>query len=168
MPKSFHHNDKIPNTTTLQLVSRLSFLMDEQFRIPGTKFRFGLDPLLNLIPYAGDIAGFVVSGGLLLAMASKGLTSKIVVLMCMNILLDTIIGAIPGVGQVWDFYFKSNTRNMRLLQEYYIENKHQGSGKNMIVLALVILCLIFILLMVVLFFVTMWIISWFSNPFSMI
>lgn len=167
MPKSFRHNDKIPNTTTLQLVSRLSFLMDEQFRIPGTKFRFGLDPLLNLIPYAGDIAGFVVSAGLVLTMASKGLTSKIVVLMCINILLDTIIGAIPGIGQVWDFYFKSNTRNMRLLQEYYVENKHQGSGKNMIILALVILFLIFVLLLILLYFITMWIVSWFSNPFSM-
>ncbi|MBB5636999.1 hypothetical protein HDE68_002912 [Pedobacter cryoconitis] len=135
--------------------------MDEQFRIPGTKYRFGLDPLLNLIPFAGDIAGFAVSGGLVLAMASKGLTSKIVVLMCINIFLDTTIGAIPGVGQAWDFFFKSNTRNMRLLNEYYQEGKHQGSGKNTIVLALIILFLIFVVLIGILWALAAWMISWF-------
>ncbi|KIO74518.1 hypothetical protein TH53_26025 [Pedobacter lusitanus] len=151
----------MPDTPLLRWVSRLSFLMDEQFSIPGTKFRFGLDPLINLIPFGGDIAGFAVSGGLVLAMASKGLTSKIVVLMCINILLDSTIGAIPGIGQVWDFFFKSNTRNMRLMQEYYREGKHQGSGKNTIVLALVILSLIFILLIAILWALAAWLISWF-------
>jgi hypothetical protein len=156
----YNKND-IPDIPILKLVSRLSFLMDEQFRIPGTKYRFGLDPLLNLIPFAGDAVGFAVSGGLVLAMASKGLTSKIVVLMCINILLDTTIGAIPGIGQIWDFFFKSNTRNMRLMEEYYKEGKHHGSGKNTIVLALVILFLIFIVLIGVLWALAAWMISWF-------
>ncbi|QNK64509.1 DUF4112 domain-containing protein [Pedobacter sp. PAMC26386] len=159
MPETSPYKSDIPNTPLLRWVSRLSFLMDEQFRIPGTKYRFGLDPLLNLIPFAGDITGFAVSGGLVLAMASKGLTSKIVVLMCINILLDTTIGAIPGVGQVWDFFFRSNTRNMLLLQEYYREGKHQGSGKNTIVLALVILSLIFILLIGMLWVIAAWLFS---------
>lgn len=156
---SAYKNSSVPNVRVLRWVSRLSFLMDEQFRIPGTKYRFGLDPLLNLIPFAGDIVGFAVSGGLVLAMASKGLTSKIVVLMCINVLLDTTIGAIPGVGQVWDFFFKSNTRNMRLMEEYYEQGKHQGSGKSTIVLALVILFLIFVVLVSILWVLTAWVIS---------
>ncbi|MGY0035480.1 DUF4112 domain-containing protein [Pedobacter sp. NJ-S-72] len=161
MPNTSPYKNDIPNIPILQWVSRLSYLMDEQFRIPGTKYRFGLDPILNLIPFAGDITGFAVSGGLVLAMASKGLTSKIVVLMCLNILLDTTIGAIPGIGQIWDFFFKSNTRNMRLMQEYYQEGKHQGSGKSTIILALVILFLIFILLIGMLWALATWMISWF-------
>lgn len=156
---SAYKTSSVPNVRVLRWVSRLSFLMDEQFRIPGTKYRFGLDPLLNLIPFAGDIVGFAVSGGLVLAMASKGLTSKIVVLMCINILLDTTIGAIPGVGQVWDFFFKSNTRNMRLMEEYYEQGKHQGDGKGTIVLALVILFLIFVVLVSILWVLTAWVIS---------
>lgn len=156
---SAYKTSSVPNVRVLRWVSRLSFLMDEQFRIPGTKYRVGLDPLLNLIPFAGDIVGFAVSGGLVLAMASKGLTSKIVVLMCINILLDTTIGAIPGVGQVWDFFFKSNTRNMRLMEEYYEQGKHQGSGKGTIVLALVILFLIFVVLVSILWVLTAWVIS---------
>ena len=79
MPYDSSYKNSVPDVPVLRWVSRLSFLMDEQFRIPGTKYRFGLDPLLNLIPFAGDIVGFAVSGGLVLAMASKGLTSKIVV-----------------------------------------------------------------------------------------
>lgn len=161
MSKTAHHQNEIPNTPTIRTVRKLSYLMDEQFRLPGTKFRFGLDPILNLIPFAGDLAGFIISGGLVLAMSSKGLTSKIVVLMCLNIFLDATIGAIPGIGQIWDFFFKSNTRNMKLMEEYYQEGKHQGSGKSTIFLALAALFIIFIILLVILWYIAAWIISLF-------
>jgi len=161
MSKTAHHQNEIPNTPTIRTVRKLSYLMDEQFRVPGTQFRFGLDPILNLIPFAGDFAGFIISGGLVLAMSSKGLTSKIVVLMCLNILLDATIGAIPGIGQIWDFFFKSNTKNMKLMEEYYQEGKHQGSGKSTILLALAILFIIFIILLVILWYIAAWIISLF-------
>lgn len=161
MSKTAHHQNEIPNTPTIRTVRSLSYLMDEQFRVPGTQFRFGLDPILNLIPFAGDFAGFIISGGLVLAMSSKGLTSKIVVLMCLNIFLDATIGAIPGIGQVWDFFFKSNTRNMKLMEEYYQEGKHQGSGKSTILLALAVLFIIFIILLVILWYISAWIISLF-------
>ncbi|WP_342332321.1 DUF4112 domain-containing protein [Pedobacter sp. FW305-3-2-15-E-R2A2] len=161
MSKTAHHQNEIPNTPTIRTVRKLSYLMDEQFRLPGTKFRFGLDPILNLIPFAGDFAGFIISGGLVLAMSSKGLTSKIVVLMCLNIFLDATIGAIPGIGQIWDFFFKSNTRNMKLMEEYYQEGKHQGSGKSTILLALAALFIIFIILLVILWYIAAWIISLF-------
>lgn len=161
MSKTAHHQNEIPNTPTIRTVRSLSYLMDEQFRVPGTQFRFGLDPILNLIPFAGDFVGFIISGGLVLAMSSKGLTSKIVVLMCLNIFLDATIGAIPGIGQVWDFFFKSNTRNMKLMEEYYQEGKHQGSGKSTILLALAVLFVIFIILLVILWYIAAWIISLF-------
>lgn len=128
----------------LRWISRISYLMDSQFRFPGTKFRFGLDPILNLIPFAGDVAGFVISGGLLLAMSRKGASNKLVVLMSLNILLDATIGAIPLVGQIFDFYFKANARNMKLMREHYLEDKHQGSGKNIIVWVLIILFILLI------------------------
>lgn len=161
MSKTAPHQNEIPNTPTIRTVRKLSYLMDEQFRVPGTQFRFGLDPILNLIPFAGDFAGFIISGGLVLAMSGKGLTSKIVVLMCLNIFLDATIGAIPGIGQIWDFFFKSNTRNMKLMEEYYHEGKHQGSGKSTILLALAVLFIIFVILLVILWYVVAWIVSLF-------
>ena len=120
--------------------------MDEQFRFPGTKFRFGVDPILNLIPIAGDMAGLVVSAGLLLAMAKKGASNKLVVLMSLNILLDATIGAIPIIGQLFDFFFKANSRNIKLMKEHYLEGKHQGSGKNVVVTVVVILIIVFALI----------------------
>lgn len=135
--------------------------MDEQFRFPGTKFRFGLDPLLNLIPFAGDMAGFVISSGLLLAMAKKGASNKVVVLMSLNILLDATIGAIPVIGQIFDFFFKANSRNMKLMKEHYLENKHQGSGKNVIITVIVVLLITLVLLAYGLWHLTDWLIGFF-------
>lgn len=140
MPMKTSDQNKFP------LLSRISYLMDEQFRFPGTKFRFGLDPILNLIPIAGDMAGLVVSAGLLLAMAKKGASNKLVVLMSLNILLDATIGAIPIIGQLFDFFFKANSRNIKLMKEHYLEGKHQGSGKNVVVTVVVILIIVFALI----------------------
>ncbi|TDQ11384.1 DUF4112 domain-containing protein [Pedobacter metabolipauper] len=142
----YPYNKEVNKARMLNWVTRFSYLMDEQFQIPGTKFRFGLDPVLNLIPFVGDMTGFLISGGLVLAMAKKGASSKIVVLMCLNIVLDATIGAIPFIGQLFDFYFKANTRNLKLMKEHYLENKHQGSGKNIIVFTLIVLFVLMILL----------------------
>jgi hypothetical protein len=127
-------------------ISRFSYLMDEQFRFPGTKFRFGLDPILNLFPFVGDMAGLLISGGLLMAIAKKGASNKLVVLMSVNIILDATVGAIPVIGQIFDFFFKANTRNMKLMKEHYLENKHQGSGKNVIYLIATIVVVVIALL----------------------
>ena len=81
--------------------------------------------------------------------------------MCINILLDATFGAIPIVGQIFDFFFKANTRNVKLMREHYLENKHQGSGKNTIILALVILLVIMVLLGFALWKLGEWILGWF-------
>lgn len=143
-------------------IKAVSYLMDEQFRIPGTKFRFGIDPIINFFPIVGDMTGFLISGGMLLAVARNGASSKLVVLMSINILIDSLIGPIPLIGNIFDFYFKSNTRNLRLMQEYFVEGKHQGSGKNTIIIALIVLVFILALLAYALIRVGEWVISWFS------
>jgi len=148
-------------TPGLGLVKNISYLFDEQFRIPGTRFRFGIDPLINLFPIFGDMTSFLVSSGLVLAMAKKGASNKVVVLMCINILLDATFGAIPIIGQIFDFFFKANTRNLKLMREHYLENKHQGSGKNTVILVLVILLVIMVLLGIALWKLGEWMLSWF-------
>jgi len=76
----------------LKWVERIASVMDDKFRIPGTNFRFGLDPLLNLIPFAGDLSGFLVSAALLFIMAKNGVSRKVLILMAINISVDAIIG----------------------------------------------------------------------------
>jgi len=143
-------------------IKTVSYLLDEQFRVPGTKFRFGLDPVMNLVPVLGDIPGFLISAGLLFAMAKKGASNKLVVLMSINILLDTIIGGIPVIGQVFDFFYKSNTRNLRLMREHYLEGKHQGSGKGTIIIAIVVMLIVLGLLVLGLIKLGGWIVDLFT------
>lgn len=106
----------------------MSDLMDSRFRIPGTDIRFGLDFLVGLVPYAGDVVTFAFSGMLVVAMARNGASGMVVVKMLGNILLDGAVGSIPVLGDIFDLGFKANRRNYRLLQEHYQEGKHGGSA----------------------------------------
>ncbi|MHB1178981.1 MAG: DUF4112 domain-containing protein [Daejeonella sp.] len=143
----------------LKWVERASHLMDEQFRFPGTKFRFGLDPILNFIPIAGDLGGFAVSTVLLLTMAKHGVSRKVLILMTLNIIVDSTIGAIPVMGNIFDFAYKANTRNIKLLKEHYDDGKHQGSGKGIIAWIIIILALSFLLIGYVIWITLSWLIG---------
>ena len=120
----------------LRWVERIARLMDSQFRLPGTQFRFGLDPLLGLVPIVGDLSTTVVSVALLLTMLRHGASGAVVVRMALNILLDTVVGAVPLLGNVFDFAYKSNERNVALLRRHYAEGRHPGSGKGLVALLL--------------------------------
>jgi hypothetical protein len=128
-------------TGRLKWVERIARLFDDQFQIPGTNFRFGLDPIVNLLPIAGDAAGFLVGAALVLTMAKNGVSKKVLVLMMFNLLIDGLIGSIPLIGTVFDFYYKANTRNIKLLKEHYEEGRHQGSGTGVLVGITVVLLL---------------------------
>ncbi|MDB5121538.1 MAG: hypothetical protein JWN56_2756 [Sphingobacteriales bacterium] len=158
MERNINPKSNIPSDSSpIKWVERVSYLMDESFRIPGTNFRFGLDPLLNLIPVLGDVSGFAVSGMLVLTMAKKGVSNKVITLMILNIVLDFIIGGIPIIGNIFDFAYKANSRNIKLLKEHYTENKHQGSGKNIIAIVVIILLIILIALVYTLWILTAWV-----------
>ncbi|MDO7888268.1 DUF4112 domain-containing protein [Hymenobacter cheonanensis] len=120
----------------LRWVERIAHLMDSQFRLPGTRFRFGLDPLLGLLPIVGDVSTTVVSIALLLTMLRHGASGAVVVRMALNILIDTVVGGIPLLGNVFDFTYKSNERNVALLRRHYAEGRHAGSGKGLVALVL--------------------------------
>lgn len=134
-----NNNKQIQLTGQLKWVERIASVMDDKFRVPGTNFRFGLDPIMNLIPFAGDVSGMMVAGALLFVMARNGVSRKVLILMTVNICVDALIGGIPIIGQVSDFYFKANTRNIRLLKEHYQEGMHTGSGNEIIVILLLVL-----------------------------
>ena len=152
---------QVKYTGKLRWVEQIAYLLDERFRIPGTNFRFGLDPLLNLIPVAGDLSGFVLSSALILTMAKNGASGKIVALMAINAILDATIGAIPIIGQIFDFFFKANSKNIKLLREHYEEGRHQGSGKSVWITAIIVLILLFILVLFLVWKLFAWVVSWF-------
>jgi hypothetical protein len=95
----------------------LARLMDSLFRIPGLGWRFGLDPVLGLVPVVGDLVGTAVAVYILLAGLRYGVPKITLIRMGMNTALDMIVGAVPFVGDLFDAYWKSNTRNLMLLQQ---------------------------------------------------
>ena len=149
------------DTKSLKWVEHISYLLDEKFRLPGTNFRFGLDPILNLIPYAGSFTGLILSAALVLTMAKHGASSRIVTLMAINVFLDATLGSIPLIGQIFDFFYKANTKNIQLLREHYYEGKHQGSGKNILMVAILVLVILFILFIYVAYKLLEWMFSLF-------
>jgi hypothetical protein len=128
----------------LKQLGHLAKLMDAQFRIPGTDIRFGLDGIIGLIPGAGDLSTFAVSGYMVWVMANNGASGFVLAKMTFNILMDALIGSIPIIGDVFDIAFKANMRNMRLMQEHYKEGRHRGSAWKLIIPVLIVLFLIII------------------------
>ena len=96
----------------------LALILDQFLRLPGTKFRFGLDPIIGLIPGIGDTASAMISALSLVYAARCGVPKPLLARMSVNILLNEIIGIIPGVGDAFSFWFKSNQRNYELLQRH--------------------------------------------------
>lgn len=84
--------------------------------MPGTGVRFGLDPVLGLIPGAGDVAGAALSGYMVLVARELGASRAVIVRMLANVAVDTAVGAIPVLGDLFDVAWKSNTRNLALLE----------------------------------------------------
>ena len=97
----------------------LAVVMDEFLRVPGTKFKFGLDPLIGLIPGLGDTASAVASALSLIYAARCGVPKVLLARMGLNILINEIVGIIPGIGDAFSFWFKSNKRNYDLLQRHW-------------------------------------------------
>jgi len=119
----------------LSWVDSLTHLLDSRFKLPGTNFRFGLDPILGLIPGIGDATSMLISGVLILHMYRHGASRKAIIMMVGNVLLDAIIGSIPIVGSIFDFAYKANERNIRIMKRHYYEGRYQGRGTGMMIVA---------------------------------
>jgi hypothetical protein len=100
----------------LREVETLAHLLDEQFRIPGTSVRFGLDGVIGLVPGLGDMATTLVSLYVVARARDLGVPIGVLARMVGNILIDTVVGAIPVLGDVFDVAFKANRRNLDLLR----------------------------------------------------
>lgn len=100
-------------------LERLARWLDTAFRVPGLGIQFGLDALLGLVPGLGDAATSLASLYILNAAQRQGVPRITLVRMALNILLETIVGAVPLVGDLFDVYWKSNRRNVELLRHHF-------------------------------------------------
>jgi len=106
---------------TLNRIRKLSRLLDSSFRIPFTGFRFGLDPIIGLVPGAGDVIDTAFSAYLIYLAAQFNLPGKTLQKMIFNIGLEAVVGTVPIAGDLFDAYFKSNIRNLALLEKHLQE-----------------------------------------------
>ncbi|HET6156743.1 MAG TPA: DUF4112 domain-containing protein [Dongiaceae bacterium] len=95
---------------------RIAKLMDSQVNVLG--LRFGADAVLGLIPGIGDAVSGLIGLYLILEARRLGIPRSALLRMIANVAFDTAIGAIPVAGDIWDFFFRSNDRNMQILARH--------------------------------------------------
>jgi ABC-type antimicrobial peptide transport system permease subunit len=121
---------------TLSLLKRWANLLDSRFRIPGTSIRFGLDPLLSLVPGLGDLVSPVFALALVAHGVQLGVPKVILVRMLANALLDAAIGAVPLAGNVADIFWRANTANLALLERFAQPGRRPTRGDYAFVFAI--------------------------------
>jgi hypothetical protein len=102
----------------LQALREWQRFLDSAFRVPGTSFRFGWDPIIGLVPWAGDLLAALMSCALVMQAHQMGVPRVVQLRMLLNIGIDVVVGIVPFVGDVADFFWKSNTRNLALLERH--------------------------------------------------
>lgn len=102
----------------LARLRRLSYWLDEGIRLPGTRIRIGLDPILGLVPGVGDAAGALMAVALLVEAARRGVSRYTLMQITANIVLDAVLGSVPIAGDLFDAAWKANVRNLALLERH--------------------------------------------------
>ncbi|HEY0377546.1 MAG TPA: DUF4112 domain-containing protein [Pyrinomonadaceae bacterium] len=147
-----------------QGLDRLSHLLDGLFRVPGTKWRFGLDALVGLIPGVGDTLTSLASFYILAAGVRYRVPKVTLLRMGINIGIDYLVGVIPGVGDLFDFVWKSNEMNMELIRKratVSAADAKSGRKSDWIFVGVIILALV--LLLVGTIVVGLWLVTWVIN-----
>lgn len=104
--------------SSLKRVRTLSHLLDNAIPIPGTTYRIGIDPLLGLLPGAGDVVGAILSAYIVFESARFGLPRAALARMALNIISETALGSLPVLGDFFDATWKANSRNIALLESH--------------------------------------------------
>lgn len=124
--------------TSIQRLRKLSRLLDNAIAIPGTTFRIGLDPILGLLPGAGDFVGTALSAYIVIEAARLGLPRATLGQMVVNILLESLVGTVPVVGDWFDFAWKANAKNMQLLETHLSVSPESKKANRWFIVLLVL------------------------------
>jgi hypothetical protein len=122
----------------LEFIKRLSYYLDSAIPIPGTKMRIGLDPIIGLIPGVGDALTSLISTYIVLTAMKLKVSRWTLVRMVFNIVIESVVGIIPIVGDFFDAYWKSNERN-RILLEKNMANPAAKSADMLFIIATVLI-----------------------------
>lgn len=134
----------IARDNRLEQLHRFAFWLDEGIRLPGTRLRVGLDPMIGLVPCFGDAAGAVLAAVILAEAVRRGVSRFTLGRIAYNIVLDALLGAVPLVGDAFDFVWKANLRNVALIERHVaVPGKARKADRLFVVVlsgSLVFLC----------------------------
>jgi hypothetical protein len=128
----------------LDRVRWVGHLLDNAIAIPGTRFRFGLDPILSLVPGAGDWLSAVLSVYIVLESLRFGLPGQSLLQMLANVLVDALTGMVPVLGDLFDVTWKANHRNVRLLEEHIQNPRSLHWGDRLVAFFVVVVLVAFL------------------------
>lgn len=111
-----------PRERELKRLRNLAYLLDNSLRIPGISYRFGIEPLIGLLPVVGDAVGYLFATYLIVQARRFDAPRSMLAQMFFNATLDFVVGSIPIFGDIFDFAFKPNARNVRLLEKHLSES----------------------------------------------
>jgi hypothetical protein len=142
----------------LRIARFLADLLDQRFTIPGTSIRIGLDPILGLVPAVGDLLANLTGSTILLIAAQFHLPKFVLLRMGLNIAVNALIGAIPVFGDVFSIWFRSNVKNVQLLERYAGDPTRSSTAGDRLVIIAVIAGLLLILVGILVGLV--WLMGW--------
>jgi Domain of unknown function (DUF4112) len=138
-------------------LQQLEFLLDEAFRVPGTRVRFGIDGIIGLVPGLGDVAAGLLSLIIPIAAWIRGVPYVALARMAVNIGIGVLVGSIPLFGDVFDIAWKANRRNYRLMRRHLGEpRKHTWRDWGFLLLLAAGLGLVFAIPILVIFWILQW------------
>jgi len=137
-PPRFSMIEPDAKAPTLKRLRQLSRLLDNIITVPGTKIGFGLDPIIGLIPIGGDFLGVMFSSYIILEAARLGVSRATLGKMVLNVIIDGLVGTVPVLGDLFDFAWRSNIYNIKLLEDYLKFPSQQKSANRWFIFAVLV------------------------------
>lgn len=133
---------------TRRRLKQLAWLLDSSIPVPGTRFTIGVDALIGLFPFLGDLIGVLLSSYILGEAARLGAPRSVLMRMAVNVGLEGVVGIVPVAGDVFDAAFKANQRNVRLLEDWLDEPRRTARSSRWLGIGIVAAVAAFLFLLV--------------------
>ena len=131
-PEQFQHAvDGLPlgkdPASVRRRIEAMEGVLERMFTIPGTKQQIGLDVMLDLVPVVGDLIGTALGAWIVWEARNLGMSKWQIARMAGNVGFDTLLGAVPWIGAIPDFFFRSNSRNLRIIRRH-LDKHHPATA----------------------------------------
>ncbi|WP_380681219.1 DUF4112 domain-containing protein [Salinigranum sp. GCM10025319] len=128
----------------LAALRRLAHALDDLFEVPGTNYRVGLDPLIGLLPGIGDVPTSVASAYIVAQAAALGVPRATLARMLLVVVVDSVVGSVPLVGDLFDAVWKANSRNIALLEARVDDPEAATTDRRFVLVVTALLALVFL------------------------